>query len=347
VTLDVDIRARAGDFTLDASFSVAAGEVLAILGPNGAGKSTTLRCVAGLHTPSAGTISCGGVVFDGPGFHLPVEDRGVGFVFSDALLFPHLTVDENVAFGLRATGTGAATARSRARRRLADLGAADLGGRLPSTLSAGERQRVALARALASDPAVVLLDEPLSAVDVEARDALRPDLREALAGLDVPVALVSHDPVDAAVLADRVVVLEGGVVTHEGDLAAVAGRPRTPWAAALVGTNLVAGEGLGADIAVPGGTIHVADPAHGPVFARIDPSAVTLHLAPPEGSARNVWQGRVRTLQPSGSRIRVGVAGDVPLVAEVTPESVAAMRLVEGTEVWLSVKATEISTYPR
>jgi molybdate transport system ATP-binding protein len=207
---------------------------------------------------------------------------------------------------------------------------------------------VALTRALAPGPRALLLDEPLAALDAEVRGTVRRQLRDHLAAHAGPCLLITHDPLDAAVLADRVVVLEDGRITAAGALADLVARPRTAWAAELGGTNLLPAEARGSTLALPGGgAIAAAEPpGDGPVLVAIRPAAVALHRTHPEGSPRNVWEGTVAAVEGFGERVRVRVEGPVPLVAEVTVAAVAELRLAVGERVWASVKATEVTAYP-
>jgi len=218
--------------------------------------------------------------------------------------------------------------------------------RRPGGLSGGQAQRVALARALATEPALLLLDEPLSAVDAGAKGQLRRLLREQLAAAPAVRLVVTHDPVDAMALADRLVVLEGGRVTQEGPIAEVTTRPRSAWVADLVGLNLYRGRVDGDRLALPGGAeLTVATGVRGPAFALVHPHAVALHRSRPEGSARNAWPGEATGLHLEGNRARVRVDGSPSIVAEVTPSAAAELRLAEGGPVWVSVKAMEIDVY--
>ena len=349
--LQADIEVVLDRFRLEVALEVARGEVVAIVGPNGAGKSTLLRALAGLVPLSAGTVAMDGMVMEdaGRGLRMATEERPVGVVFQDGLLFPHLNALDNVAFGLRCRGMGTGAARGRARRWLAELGLAERAGARPRALSGGERQRVALARALAVEPALLLLDEPLSALDVEGRSALRRDLRRQLAPFPGSRLLVTHDPLEAMTLADRLVVLEGGRVTQKGAPADVARAPRSSWVAELVGVTLLRGRGRGDGVELDGGGwLAAAGAGTGPVVAVVHPRAVALHRRRPEGTPRNVWHGRAAGVDLLGDRARVQVAVDdrAPIVAEVTPAAVAELHLDEGGEVWVSVKATEVSVHP-
>jgi molybdate transport system ATP-binding protein len=350
VTLDATLGVRVGRLDLHVGLVVEPGEVVALLGPNGAGKTTALRCLAGLQPITAGAIHLDGTVLDDPATNtfVPVERRPVGVVFQEYLLFAHLSALENVAFPLRARGRPRAEARRRAAAWLERVGLADHAGNRPRGLSGGQAQRVALARALVAEPRLLLLDEPLAALDAGTRGEVRRDLRRHLDGFDGMCVLVTHDPVDAHALADRVVVLDAGSVVQAGTLAAVTAHPRSRYVADLVGVNLLGGRREGSLLRLDGGaTLTVADEGEaGPVLAAVHPHAVSLHRGHPEGSPRNVWRATVADLDRVGDRVRVQLAGPVALVAEITAGAVAELALQPGDEVWVSVKATEIVTYP-
>ena len=348
MSLAAAVRAHRGGFSLDVDVEVADGEVLAVLGPNGAGKSTLLRVLAGLLAADAARVAVDGEVWDGDGVHLPAHRRRLGMVFQDHLLFPHLSVVDNVAFGLRTRGMPRREARTAALPWLERVGIADLAGRRPGALSGGQAQRAALARALVGDPALLLLDEPLSALDARTRLTVRAELRRHLGGFAGSAVLVTHDPVDAMALADRVLVVEDGRVVQAGTPADVGRRPRTDYVARLVGLSLLPGIAGGRTVRLDaGGSVAVAEEASGPVFAAVRPESVALYLSRPEGSPRNVWPARLAGAVPHGGTVRCELEGEVPLVADVTAAAFAELGLAPGAEVWAVVKASEVAVYAR
>jgi molybdate transport system ATP-binding protein len=349
--VDATIDLQLGTLHLQVGITAAPGEVVALLGPNGAGKSTVLRTLSGLQPVDAGRVSIAGEVVDDPlsGTFVPPERRPTGVVFQDLLLFPHLSVLENVAFGPRSRGVPKAEARSSAGAWVDRVGLGELAAARVSALSGGQAQRAALARALATSPSLLLLDEPLSALDAGTRTTVRRDLRRYLDDFAGATVIVTHDALDAIALADRVVILEGGQVTQAGAIDEITTRPRSTYVADLIGVNLLRGHAQGTTVTLTErhGEVIVADPADGDVLVLIHPNAIALHRQPPEGSARNHWPGEITGFDLLGDRVRVRLSGDIPLVAEVTPAAVAAMGLREGETVWSTVKATEITTYPR
>lgn len=333
-------------FTVETRFQVASGHVLALLGPNGAGKSTVLRALAGL-LPAQGHLRVDGVDL----LSVPAERRPVGFVFQDFLLFPHLTVVENVAFGPRCQGMPARQARRLALDLLTDMGVAEYARARPRTLSGGQQQRVALARALATRPRLLLLDEPMAALDADTRMSVRAMLRCRLTAFSGATVLVTHDPLDAMVLADRVLVLEDGVSVQEGTPGEVARRPRTDYVARLVGVNLYRGRAAGTrvQLAGPHGSavaLTVASPHDGEVFAAFPPHAVALYRERPHGSPRNTWLLTVDGVERFGPHVRVRLSGAVEVNADITAAALADLSLRPGDRVWAAVKATEVECYP-
>lgn len=359
-TLDAVVADRG----LDVSLSLGVGETVAILGPNGAGKSTLLSVIAGLVRPDAGTAALDGR----PLFHLdgartvwtPPHRRGTALLAQEALLFPHMTALDNVAFGPRSAGAGRAAARDAAAHWLAEVEATDLADRRPGDLSGGQAQRVAVARALAADPGLLLLDEPMAALDVHAAPLLRRLLKRVLAGRRA--IIVTHDVLDAYMLADRVVVLEAGRIVEQGPTRGVLTRPRSRFAAGLAGLNLIPGTVTAAGLLPypsgggPGGPgaqgspvtelagRHEDTPIPGQAgVAAFPPSAVSVFPEQPHGSPRNAFAVTVTDLEPHGDQIRVR-AGD--LAADITPAASADLALAPGVRAYFVVKAAAVAIYP-
>jgi molybdate transport system ATP-binding protein len=348
--LDAVLDVHVGRLHLE-SVTLAAepGATIAVVGPNGAGKTTALRVLAGLVALEHGHVALGGDVLDDPaaGVWRSPDARPVGLVFQDLLLFPHLSVLENVAYGPRSRGARRAEARGRAAAWLERLGVAELAGERPRALSGGQAQRVALARALANEPRLLLLDEPLSALDAGTRPAVRRDLVRHLATFDGVAVVVTHDPIEAMALADHVVVLEGGRVTQAGVAAELRERPRSAYVAEFVGVNLYRGAADAEGLALANGARLVGGnrTVRGDAFAVVHPRAVALHRSRPSGTPRNVWEGTVRHVDPEGDRARVHVDAPVPVTAEVTASALAELAIGEGAAVWASVKATEVEVF--
>jgi molybdate transport system ATP-binding protein len=350
VTLEATVGLRKGTLELDVELEVASSGVVVLLGPNAAGKTTLLRALAGLVPLERGRVALDGAVLEdtAAGVRVPTEQRPVGVVFQDYLLFPHMTALENVAFGLRSRGAGRSAARERALAMLDRVGLADLASARPRALSGGQAQRVALARALATDPRLLLLDEPLSAMDAGARAELRRGLSRHLAAFPGTCLVITHDPIEAMTLGDQLVVLEAGRVVQAGSPEELSSHPRSRYVADLLGLNLYRGQAAqGSVVLADGHRLIAADPVPeaGEVFAVIPPRAVALHRALPEGSPRNVWQGVVEDLDVFGNHVRAHVSGELPVIAEVTPGAVASMRLDDGGPVYVAVKAVEIEVY--
>ena len=351
MSLDARVYVELDRFTLDAALSVESGRTTALVGPNGAGKTTLLHAIAGLRALTSGRIELDGMVLDDPSTatYLPPERRPVGVVFQDNVLFPHLSAVDNVAYGLRARGVHRRDARRTAATWLARVGLEGHEASRPRQLSGGQAQRVALARALATDPTVLLLDEPLAALDATTRNDVRRDLRRHLATFAGVRLLITHDPIDAAVLADHVIVLDAGRVAQTGTPEEITRRPRTRWVAELAGTNLFSGTASpDGHVTLDEGSVLVSadDLTPGRVFAVVHPRAVALHRARPDGSPRNTWSGRITAVEPVGDRFRVQVDARPSVVAEVTGAAVRDIGLTDGVDVWVAVKATEIDVYP-
>ncbi|MFI2349632.1 ABC transporter permease [Streptomyces sp. NPDC019443] len=318
------------------------GTTIAVVGPNGAGKTTLLRALLGLTPRAHAALRLG----DADVTDLPPHRRGVAWVPQNGALFPHLSALGNTAYGLRAHGVPRAEARRTAQGWLDRLGVGHLAHRRPGQLSGGQAQRVALARALATRPRLLLLDEPLAALDQTTRAHVRHTLRTHLDGFGGVCLIVTHDPVEAVSLADRVLVLDEGRALQDAPPAEVTRHPRSPWVARMLGRNAWLGTATAEGLALPGGgLLVVADPL--PVgteaLAIIAPEAVAVHRDRPGGSPRNVWPGTVREITATGSRLRIliGSPQAPDLVAEITPQAAAELGLADGTSVWTSVKATE------
>lgn len=349
MTLDADLRiTRDSGFQLGIELTIAPGEVVALLGPNGAGKTTALRALAGLLPITEGHIRLGDETWDEPpSVFVPAEHRRIGVVFQDYLLFNHMTALENVAFGLRARGTPRADARATARTWLDKVGLDGHHGTRPRALSGGQAQRVALARALATDPGLLLLDEPLAALDAGTRVHIRAELGRHLREYPGHTLLVTHDALDAMVLADHLVIVEHGTVVQQGPPAQVARQPRTDYVAQLVGLNLYRGTASDTVVTLEdGGRLTIAEPATGAVHVAFPPTAVSLHPEPPAGSPRNSWPVTVTHIEQHAHTVRVRLDGTPPVLADVTPATVAELHLEPGTPLYATVKATETTTYP-
>lgn len=349
VNLEAHVVVRRPEFDINVELSGEAGDVVALLGPNGVGKTTCLRAMAGLQPIDDGHIQIGGVIVEDPSQHIcvPASRRDIGLVFQDHLLFPHLSARDNVAFGLRSRGTGKQQARATASGWLQRVGMGVLADRKPRRLSGGQAQRVAIARALATNPGLLLLDEPLAALDAGARVTLRSELRRHLDAFSGVAVLVTHDALDALMLADKLVVLDHGTVVQRGTPTQVSTHPRSDHIARLVGLNLVQGIARGTVLTTANGVQLVSvTNGTGEVFASFRPSAVALDTHRPTGSQRNAWQTRITELAPYGEVVRLHLEGELDLVADVTPQAISSLALDIGDEVWAMVKATEISVYP-
>ncbi len=352
--LAASLAARAGTLELDAALTAEPGRPVALIGANAAGKTTLLRCLAGLHRPERGRIEVDGEVWLDTERRIdrPPHRRDVGVVPQQGVLFPHLDVEANVAYGLRAARVPAADTRRRTAAALDRHGLSHLARRRTGDLSGGERQRVALARATVLDPTLLLLDEPLSALDAASRAQVRADLRELLGSRRAATVLVTHDARDALELAAHAVVLEEGRVVQEGTPAELAQRPRSALVAALMAQNWLPGTAAARDGEV--WTLQcqdlriaaVADPDEPPqlgqpAYVLVDPRDVTLHGEHPDHtSAQNVLPARVSGVVDAGGPLRVTLDTAPALVAEITARAAAQLGIGPGAAVWASFKAT-------
>ena len=350
--LSVELRHPLRAFELDLALQVEQGECVALAGPSGAGKTSALRAIAGLLHAAHASVRCGDEVWDGPGVRLEPERRRCGFLFQEYALFGHMTAWENVAYGMRPTRPRAAR-YARALELMERFDIDLLADARPGELSGGERQRVALARALARRPRALLLDEPLSALDAATRaDAMRA-LRLLLAESGAPAVLVTHDFAEAAVLADRVAVVEQGHVLQEGDAATLAAEPRSAFVASFTGATTLRGlasrrdDGLTAVALDGGGSVLAAEEAEGRVAVVVHPWDVALEPSDaPLGSAQNRIEATVVSLTPAGNRLRVGLQAGQPLAAEITSAGAQRLGLVAGMAVLATWKATATRLVP-
>ena len=338
--LRVEAATRLGAFALDVALEVPAGRCLALAGPSGAGKTSVLRVVAGLVRPDRGRVACGEEMWldTARGVDVAPERRRCGYVFQEYALFGHLRAWQNVAYPLRELGR--AERRHRALELRDRVGVAHLADARPRTLSGGERQRVAVARALARRPAALLLDEPLSALDTRSRAAGGRELAAVLAEAGVPTLLVTHDFTEAALLGDRVGVIDQGRVIQQGTAAELAAAPASAFVADFTGAVVLTGtararDGLTVIALDGGGTVFSTEPGEGPVAVSVYPWEIAL--APPDtariGSAQNHLDVRVVSVTAVGSRVRAGLAAPQPLVAELSAASADALRLAPGAHV--------------
>ncbi len=359
----LQLRAVVVDRDLDMEFSVSAGEVLAVLGPNGAGKSTALHVIAGLVRPDEGVVRLGDRVLTdtAAGVNVATHDRRVGLLLQDPLLFPHLSVAANVAFGphsrrglFRSTRAGE---RASALRWLREVDAEGFADRKPRQLSGGQAQRVAIARALAAEPDVLLLDEPLTGLDVAAAAGTRAVLRDVVTRTGGAVVLVTHELLDVFTLADRVLVLESGKIAEIGPVADVLTAPRSHFGARIAGINIVDGTvGSDGSLRDRSGARWHATPAQEldaqvvNAVAVFPPAAVAVYRDRPHGSPRNTVEVTVAELDARGSAVvvrgRERADGAPGLAAEITADAAAELRLAPGDRVWFSVKAHEVTLYP-
>ncbi|HEY7453598.1 MAG TPA: ABC transporter ATP-binding protein [Thermoleophilaceae bacterium] len=346
--LTVQASTSLGELQLDVELSVGRGECVALAGPSGAGKTSVLRVAAGLLRPDRGRVEADGETWldTERDIDVPAERRRCGYVFQHYALFPHLSAWQNVAYPLQ--GMSRAERRERALDLLDRFGLAALADARPHTLSGGERQRVAVARALARQPDVLLLDEPLSALDARTRAAAARELLGVLRESEAPALLVTHDFAEAAQLGDRVGIIDRGRVVQEGTASELAATPRSSFVAdftgavVLTGTARQAPDGLTRVELDGGGTVTSTDAGAGPVAVSVYPWEIAVEPAKdePHGSAQNRLTAEVLSVTTVGNRVRLGLAGPQPLVAEITLASAERLQLHPGARVTATWKAT-------
>jgi molybdate transport system ATP-binding protein len=384
--LNVTLDTHLNTFHLSLRFSAEIGKTTVLLGESGAGKSTVLRSLAGLHHPEYGHISLNDLVyFDSEQrIAIPPQERPFGYVFQDYVLFPHLTVFENVAFGLKAQHLPGSVIRHRVGEALEQVRLAGLDARRPAQLSGGQQQRVAIARALALHPQLLLLDEPLAALDVQTRREIRQELRRILSDVSVTTLLVTHQYLEALLFGHQILVLEHGRILQQGGQRDLLEHPRSSYVAELVGVNFFRGRlvryemnamcviqlqnkhqsvEVTAALKERGEVGKEGISGHRPTVGEeayiiVEPRSVTLYANPPDSSARNVFCGRIVQLLHLGAfpgevtsndgRVRVSLLVDEsmpPLTAEITEASAHRMQLSEGKQVYAAFKATEAWAY--
>ena len=338
--LDARVILNRDSLTLDVELQLQHGEVIAVLGPNGAGKTSLLHALLGWLELESGWIMVDGEVIDSPDTdsYVPPQHRPFGMVFQDGLLFPHMSVEKNILFGAGKDFNLKPLAES--------LQASELLAKFPSELSAGERQRAAIARSLAARPKVLFLDEPFSALDIQGKRRGRSLLKEALAIGVSGCLIVTHDLVDAFTLADRVMIIEGGKLTQFDVPDRIRSRPGSEWIADLVGWNYYEGIGEGSVVTLPHGTtiFTAQDDLDGPTSISINPASVSIFKSQPSGSPRNSWLTSIQNIEILGGRARVSLVGEIDICADITTVAANELRQSISSEVWVSVKATEVDT---
>ncbi len=353
--LSVQIQKALREFPLEVAFEVNPSQTLVLIGPSGCGKTTTLNVLAGLVTPDAGQVSLNGrKLWDRAArVDVPAERRNVGYVFQDFALFPHMTVADNVAYGLRARGASRAQVATRIDHALTMLGISHLKTRRPGALSGGERQRVALARAIACDSEILLLDEPLGSLDAQTRNRVRADLQGLLGTLGRIVIMVTHDYIDALTFGDKICVLDRGRMLQLGDRQEILLRPRSRFVAELTGVNFFEGQlhpngaaGI-AEVRLGSASLfaQVAQPEAGETLLTFFPSDVHLTRTQPAAPTPNVFASHVHDVVHMGDKVRVSLNGSLAMTAEVAADELAALQLGDGDTVFATVPTEAVRTY--
>lgn len=320
------------------SLDIARGETMVFLGPSGCGKTTTLRIIAGLEQPDKG----GRVLFDGEDVtHLPIERRKVGMVFQSYALFPNMTVAENIGYSLKIRRAGRVERETRVAELVELTGIGGLENRKVDQLSGGQRQRVALARAVAMRPRVLLLDEPLTALDASLRERLRAELNRLLRSLGITAIYVTHDQAEAMALGDRIVVMRSGEIAQIGAPREIYFEPQNRFVAEFVGAaNILEAEAEGGFLALPGGRLAVASEAKGPVVAMVRPEAIAV--VAPEGAG---LKGRIETVSFVGDRLRLMVAGVTERPVSIDAPNTVSVRA--GDQVGLAIDPGAVRLFPK
>ncbi|KDE54847.1 ABC transporter ATP-binding protein [Methanoculleus sp. MH98A] len=344
LTID-SVSKSLGEFSLsNVSLSVEDGEYFIVLGPTGAGKTILLETIAGIYTPDAGRILLNGRDIT----DVPAKDRNIGMVYQDYMLFPHLTVEANIGFGLKSRRADPAFIRGKVKESADLLNIGHLLQRYPGTLSGGEQQRTAIARALVMEPEALLLDEPLSALDVKTRESLRAELARIHEATGTTIVHITHNFEEVFDLADRVAIMRGGDVVQVGTPEEIFRRPNSDFVAGFVGVeNLLRGTGSSdGTVAVGDLRIRAENGLTGPVSVAIRPEEITLSKVPLPENGRNVFSGRIDSVRPNGGLVRVSVDAGVPFRVTLTRQGFEETGIASGDAVYLAFRPSAAHIYP-